>query len=69
MNGLCERWIVAYSHDNSPVEGWMYVHKHKAEQQVNKTKNKNKFVVKKVCVVPEEIMQKILQSIPDNGIK
>ena len=44
----CKRWVVVFDHDGQPVEGWMYVHKSKAEQQINKTKNKDKFRIEHV---------------------
>lgn len=56
----CTRWVVVYAHDGQPVEGWMYVHKHKAEQQAAKAPP-GKFRVEQVCIVPKALMDHLLQ--------
>jgi hypothetical protein len=55
----CTRWVVVYAHDGQPVEGWMYVHKHKAEQQVQNAKP-SKYRVEEVCIVPKRLMDHLL---------
>lgn len=57
----CKRWIVVYSHDGQPVEGWMYVHKSKAEQQANNGKNKGKYRVEQVSIVSSDTMDELLR--------
>jgi hypothetical protein len=55
-----KRWIVVFAHDGQPVEGWMYVHKHKAEEQASKAKNGGKFRVEQVCIISAETMDELL---------
>ncbi len=55
----CTRWVVVYTHDGQPVEGWMYVPKHKAEQQVQNGKP-GKYRVEEVCIVPKRLMDHLL---------
>jgi hypothetical protein len=57
----CKRWIVVFSHDGQPVEGWMYVHKAKAEQQANKCKNPHKYRVEQVSIISSETMDELLK--------
>lgn len=57
----CKRWVVVFAHDGQPVEGWMYIHKSKAEQQINKTKNKDKFRIEHVCILSAETMDELLK--------
>lgn len=57
----CTRWVVVFAHDGQPVEGWMYVHKHKAEQQV-KNAPAGKYRVEEVCIVPKRLMDHLLSS-------
>jgi hypothetical protein len=55
-----KRWVVVFSHDGQPVEGWMYVHKHKAEEQASKSKNKDKYRVEQVSIISSETMDELL---------
>lgn len=55
-----KRWIVVFAHDGQPVEGWMYVHKHKAEEQASKAKNKDKYRVEQVSIISSETMDELL---------
>lgn len=57
-----KRWVVVFDHDGSPVEGWMYVHKHKAEQQVNNAKNKNKYRVEEVAIMSVDLANSLMGS-------
>jgi len=56
-----KRWVVVFDHDGQPVEGWMYVHKHKAQQQIEKCKNKNKYRVEEVCIISADAMDELLK--------
>ena len=58
----CKRWVVVFAHDGQPVEGWMYVHKHKAEQQA--AKKPDKYRVEQVCIVSSATMDEILRRLP-----
>lgn len=55
----CSRWVVVFAHDGQPVEGWMYVHKHKADQQAANAKD-GKYRVEEVCIVPRPVMEHLL---------
>lgn len=57
----CKRWVVVFSHDGQPVEGWMYVHKIKAEQQVNKAKDPTKYRVEQVSIISSDTMDELLR--------
>ncbi len=57
----CTRWVVVYAHDGQPVEGWMYVHKHKAEQQVRNAPV-GKYRCEEVCIVPKSLMDHLLDA-------
>lgn len=57
----CKRWIVVFDHDGQPVEGWMYVHKSKADLQIQKNKNKNKYRVEQVCIISSDTMDELLK--------
>jgi len=56
----CKRWVVVFAHDGQPVEGWMYVHKHKAEEQAAKTKNKDKYRVEQISIISSDTMDELL---------
>jgi hypothetical protein len=58
----CTRWVVVFAHDGQPVEGCMYVHKHKAEQQVNNAPT-GKYRVEQVCIVPKSLMDHLLDKV------
>jgi len=55
----CHRWVVVFAHDGQPVEGWMYVHKQKAEQQVRNAPA-GKYRVEQVCIMPKAVMDHLL---------
>lgn len=59
----CKRWVVVFAHDGQPVEGWMYVHKVKAEQQIAKCKNKEKYRVEQIAVLSADIMDQLLEQV------
>jgi hypothetical protein len=61
----CTRWVVVYSHDSQPVEGWMYVHKVKAEQQIMKCKNPTKYRVEQISVLDTAMMNTILDRLSE----
>jgi hypothetical protein len=64
MNGLCTRWSVLYKHDKTPIEGCLYIHKAKAEKRMLGMKNPENFEVGQICVLPQEVMNRILSAIP-----
>lgn len=61
----CKRWVVVYSHDSQPVEGWMYVHKVKAEQQIAKCKDSTKYRVEQISVLGADMMDAILTKLSE----
>lgn len=61
----CKRWVVVYSHDGQPVEGWMYVHKVKAEQQIAKAKDTSKYRVEQISILGSDMMDTILSKLSE----
>lgn len=61
----CKRWVVVFAHDSQPVEGWMYVHKAKAEQQIAKCKTPNKYRVEQISIVSSAVMDTILDRLSE----
>lgn len=61
----CKRWVVVFAHDGQPVEGWMYVHKVKAEQQIAKCKTPNKYRVEQISIVSSTVMDSILERLSE----
>lgn len=43
---MFKRWFVVYKHDNSPVDGGVFVHKAAAEKFLAKQTNSTKLTVK-----------------------
>ena len=41
------RWLVLFKHDNSPVDGGVFIHKHAAEQFLKSHKRPSKLIVKR----------------------
>jgi hypothetical protein len=62
-----KRWVVVFDHDGSPVEGWMYVHKHKAEAQINNCKNKGKFRVEQVAIMSVDLANSLMEAYGGNS--
>jgi hypothetical protein len=61
----CKRWVVVYAHDGQPVEGWMYVHKVKAEQQIAKCKDSTKYRVEEISIVSSSVMDALLSQLSE----
>lgn len=56
----CRRWSVVFNHDNQPVDGFLYVHKSKAEEQLKKLKNCDKYRVEQISILDSETMDALL---------
>lgn len=65
MIGVCRRWAVLHKHDKSPIEGSVYVHKAKALKRLVGLANPDKHCVEQVCIIPEDVMMRLLAAIPD----
>lgn len=65
MNGAVKRWAVLHKHDRSPIEGSIYIHKAKAMKRLSGLANPDKHCVEMVCVIPEDVMMRILAAIPN----
>jgi|DEB0MinimDraft_3_1074331.scaffolds.fasta_scaffold267179_2 hypothetical protein len=61
-----KRWVVVFDHDGSPVEGWMYVHKHKAESQISKCKNPHKYRVEQVAIMGVDLANSLMEAYGNN---
>lgn len=68
MNGACTRWAVLYAHDLMPIEGCVYTHKCKANKRLKGMANREKFIVAEVCVMPKELMMRLLDAIPNGAV-
>lgn len=64
MNGACTRWAVLYKHDQMPIEGCVYANKAKAIKRMKGMSDPSKFTIAEVCVMPKELMMRLLDAIP-----
>lgn len=64
MNGACTRWAVLYKHDQMPIEGCVYANKAKAIKRLKGMADPTKFTIGEVCVMPKELMMRLLDAIP-----
>lgn len=61
MVQICKRWCVVYSHDGSPMDGCLYVHKSKAEKRLKGADKADKFKVEQVAVMSVEMAERLLR--------
>lgn len=63
MKGVCTRWAVVYKHDQTPIDGCLYVHRSKANKRMYGLANPSKFEVIEVAVMPLEVAHRIIESL------
>jgi len=58
---ICRRWIVAFEHDGSPVDGCIFISKPAAEAALKALKRPSKYTVKRVCILSDEVVSNLLR--------
>jgi hypothetical protein len=58
---ICRRWIVAFDHDGSPVDGCIFISKPAADAAVKSMKRPEKYRVRRVCILSDEVVDNLLR--------
>lgn len=60
MTGFCTRWAVLRRSDDTPIEGTLYVDRHRANKRHGGTANPDHFYVDEVAVMPVAVARRLI---------